>query len=383
VGGIMPGSMPPHSKTIDEEGAHLDRMLLVRDGTLLEDDVRGVLLGGPYPVRNPDQNIADLKAQIAACEKGVTELRRMVAMFGLDTVQAYMSHVQANAEEAVRNVIGALKDGAFTYKMDDGSQVKVAITVNREARSATVDFTGTSPQVATNFNAPLPVVRAAVLYVFRCLVADDIPLNAGCLIPLELIVPDGCMLNPSKPAAVVAGNVETSQAVVDCLFGALGAVAASQGTMNNLTFGNDRYQYYETICGGAGAGPTFDGADAVHTHMTNSRLTDPEVLEWRFPVRVEEFSIRRGSGGAGAHKGGDGVTRTLTFLEDMEAAILSGHRIVPPFGLAGGEPGAPGRTFVTRADGSTFELKHADRGDLKAGDGITIETPGGGGYGKP
>jgi len=382
VGGIMPGSMPPHSKTIDEEGAHLDRMLLVRDSVFLENDVRAVLTQGPYPARNPDQNIADLKAQVAACEKGVAELRRMVSMFGLDTVQAYMAHVQSNAEEAVRNVVGALKDGAFTYKMDDGSQIAVKITVDRNARTATIDFTGTSPQVATNYNAPLPVVRAAVLYVFRCLVADDIPLNAGCLIPLNLIVPPGCMLNPAKPAAVVAGNVETSQAVVDCLFGALGAVAASQGTMNNLTFGNDRYQYYETICGGAGAGPTFDGADAVQTHMTNSRLTDPEVLEWRFPVRVEEFSIRRGSGGAGAHKGGDGVVRTLTFLEDMEAAILSGHRIVPPFGLEGGEPGALGRTIVTKADGTRLELKHADRADLKAGDAITIETPGGGGFGK-
>jgi 5-oxoprolinase (ATP-hydrolysing) len=382
VGGIMPGSMPPHSRTIDEEGAHLDRMLLVRGGRFLESELRGVLTRGAYPARNPDQNVADLKAQVAACEKGIQELRRMVAMFGLDTVEAYMGHVQANAEAAVRQVIGALKDGAFVCKMDDGSQIQVKISVDQAEGTATIDFTGTSPQVDTNFNAPLPVVRAAVLYVFRCLVADDIPLNAGCLIPLELIVPAGCMLNPSKPAAVVAGNVETSQAVVDCLFGALGAIAASQGTMNNLTFGNARYQYYETICGGAGAGPDFDGADAVHTHMTNSRLTDPEVLEWRFPVRVEGFSIRRGSGGAGAHKGGDGVTRTLRFLEDMEAAILSEHRIVPPFGLAGGEPGVLGRTYVTRSDGTVEELGHADHADLKAGDAITIETPGGGGYGK-
>ncbi len=381
VGGIMPGSMPPHSRTIDEEGAHLDRMLLVRGGKFLESELRGVLTKGPYPARNPDQNIADLKAQVAACEKGIQELRRMVAMFGLGTVQAYMAHVQANAEAAVRRVIGALKDGAFTYAMDDGAEIKVKITLNHTERSATIDFTGTSAQLATNYNAPLPVVHAAVLYVFRCLVADDIPLNAGCLIPLKLVVPEGSMLNPAKPAAVVAGNVETSQAVVDCLFGALGAVAASQGTMNNLTFGNDQVQYYETICGGAGAGKTFDGADAVHTHMTNSRLTDPEVLEWRYPVRVEEFAIREGSGGAGAHKGGNGVRRTLFFLEDMEAAILSGHRMVPPFGAAGGGPGAVGRTFVTRADSSMLELRHADRADLKAGDRITIETPGGGGYG--
>jgi len=382
VGGIMPGSMPPHSRTIDEEGAHLDRMLLVRGGIFLEDEVRAVLTRGPYPARNPDQNLADLKAQVAACEKGVAELRRMVELFGLDTVQAYMGHVQANAEAAVRHAISALKDGSFTYAMDDGSQIQVAITVDQKAREATIDFTGTSPQVPTNYNAPLPVVRAAVLYVFRCLVNDEIPLNAGCLIPLHLIVPEGCMLNPAKSAAVVAGNVETSQAVVDCLFGALGIVAASQGTMNNLTFGTEQYQYYETICGGAGAGPGFDGADAVHTHMTNSRLTDPEVLEWRFPVRVENFSIRKGSGGAGAHHGGDGVTRTLTFLEDMEAAILSGHRIVAPFGLKGGAPGAVGRTIVTRRDGTKLELKFADRADLKAGDQITIETPGGGGFDK-
>jgi len=381
VGGIMPGSMPPHSKTIDEEGAHLDRMMLVRDGAFLEDDLRAALTRGRYPARNPDQNVADLKAQVAACEKGVTELRRMTEMFGLDTVKAYMAHVQTNAEAAVRQVIEALHDGAFTYAMDDGSQIQVKITVNRDAREATIDFTGTSAQLNTNYNAPLPIVRAAVLYVFRCLVADDIPLNAGCLIPLRLVVPERSMLNPEKPAAVVAGNVETSQAVVDCLFGALGTVAASQGTMNNLTFGNARHQYYETVCGGAGAGPGFDGADAVHTHMTNSRLTDPEILEWRYPVRVEEFAVRHGSGGAGKHNGGSGVTRRIRFLEDMEAAILSAHRIVPPFGLEGGAPGAVGRTYVTRQDGSTQELAHADRADLKAGDQITTETPGGGGFG--
>ncbi len=382
IGGIQPGSMPPHSKSIDEEGALFEGQLLVRDGVFHEDELRAVLTHGPYPARNPDQNVADLKAQIAACEKGIAELARMVEMFGLDTVQAYMGHVQRNAEDAVRKVIDALKDGAFTYAMDEGSQIQVSITVDKDAREATIDFTGTSAQVPTNYNAPLPVVRAAVLYVFRCLVGDDIPLNAGCLIPLQLVVPAGCMLNPAKPAAVVAGNVETSQVVVDCLFGALGTVAASQGTMNNLTFGNDRVQYYETICGGAGAGATFDGADAVQTHMTNSRLTDPEVLEWRYPVRVEEFSIRNGSGGAGAHKGGDGVVRKIRFLEDMDMAILSGHRIVPPFGTQGGAPGALGRTYVTRIDGSIEELAFADGTRLLAGDAITIETPGGGGFGR-
>jgi len=383
IGGIQPGSMPPHSKTLDEEGALLDAMVLVRDGVFLEDDLRAVLTKGLYPSRNPDQNVADLKAQVASCEKGVAELRRMVEMFSLETVHAYMGHVQANAEDAVRQVISVLKDSAFTYPMDDGSQISVAITVDRQARTAKIDFTGTSDQVPSNYNAPLPVVRAATLYVFRCLVNDEIPLNAGCLIPLDLVVPEGSMLNPAPPAAVVAGNVETSQAVVDCLFGALGAAAASQGTMNNLTFGNDDVQYYETICGGAGAGPTFNGADAVQTHMTNSRLTDPEILEWRFPVRLEEFSIRQGSGGGGKHTGGNGTTRTMTFLEDMEAAILSGHRIVPPFGMAGGGPGDVGRTYVARKDGATENLTHADRTDLKAGDRLTIETPGGGGYGAP
>ncbi len=382
VGGIQPGSMPPHSKTIHDEGALLDGQVLVRDGVFFEDELRQVLLEGPYPARNPNQNVADLKAQVAACEKGMRELARMVEMFGLDTVQAYMGHVQRNAEDAVRQVIDVIAGGAYTYTMDDGSQIQVAISLNEDARTATIDFTGTSAQRSSNYNAPLPVVRAAVLYVFRCLVDDDIPLNAGCLIPLHLIVPEGCMLNPAKPAAVVAGNVETSQAVVDCLFGALGTVAASQGTMNNLTFGNEHTQYYETICGGAGAGATFDGADAVQTHMTNSRLTDPEILEWRYPVRVEEFSIRQSSGGTGTHKGGDGVVRKLRFFEDMQMAILSGHRVVPPFGLEGGAPGALGRTLVERIDGHIEELSFADGTKLHAGDAIIVETPGGGGYGK-
>lgn len=340
-----------------------------------------LLTTGEHPVRNPTQNLADLQAQIAANNRGGQGLQQMVDHYGLPTVQAYMQHVQDNAESAVRQVIEVLKDGEFTYVMDDSSQIQVQITIDHSNRSACIDFTGTSPQQPNNFNAPLAICKAVVLYVFRTLVDDDIPLNAGCLKPLQIIIPEGCLLNPRYPAAVVAGNVETSQAVANALYGALKVMAASQGTMNNFTFGNDRYQYYETICGGAGAGPNFDGTDAVHTHMTNSRLTDPEVLEWRFPVLLENFSIRSHSGGDGKYSGGSGVIRRLKFLEPMTAAILSGHRVVPPFGLEGGEPGAVGRNAVERADGTIELLSGKAEVDMHPGDVFVIETPGGGGYG--
>jgi len=381
LGGITPGSMPPDSKTVKEEGILFDNVQIVRNNRLLETVIRRLLVSGPYPARNPDQNIADLGAQIAANEKGVHELKRMVGHFGLDVVQAYMQHVQDNAEENVRRVIDVLSDGEFEYEMDDGSLVRVAIRINKQARKAVVDFTGTSDQRPNNFNAPLPVCRAAVLYVFRTLAKDDIPLNAGCLKPIEIIAPEGCMLNPQYPAAVVAGNVETSQCVTDALYGALGVMAAAQGTMNNFTFGNDRYQYYETICGGAGAGPDFDGQSAVHTHMTNSRLTDPEILESRYPVRLEQFSIRKNSGGNGKHKGGDGVIRRIRFNEPMHAAILSNHRRIAPFGLNGGEPGKLGRNSVERQNGEIEELCVTASAQLEMGDVMVIETPGGGGYG--
>ncbi len=382
IGGVTPGSMPPDSTSVEEEGVLIDNFLLVEQGRFREQEMRDLLASGPYPARNPDQNMADLMAQVAANEKGVMELSRMVAHFGLGVVQAYMAHVQDNAEESVRRVLDVMKDGTFIYEMDSGAEIKVAISIDKQKRRACVDFTGTSAQQETNFNAPLSVTRAAVLYVFRTLVDDDIPMNEGCMKPIELIVPDGCMLKPSYPAAVVAGNVETSQAVVDTLYGALVVMAAAQGTMNNLTFGNDRHQYYETICGGTGGGPDFDGTDAVHTHMTNSRLTDPEVLEWRFPVLLEDFSIRRGSGGKGAHPGGDGAIRRLRFLEPMTAAILSGHRRIPPYGMAGGQPGACGTNRLERADGSVVSLKETGQVEAEAGDVFVIETPGGGGYGK-
>jgi 5-oxoprolinase (ATP-hydrolysing) len=358
-----------------------DRPDELRDA--LEDEIRAHFTGGEYPARNIDNNLADLQAQIAACEKGVHELERMIGQFGLEVVLAYMGHVQDNAEEQVRRVIDALADGAFAYEMDDGSTIRVTVSVDRDNRSAHADFSGTCEQHPGNFNAPPAITIAAVLYVFRCLVADVIPLNAGCLKPLEIVIPEGSMLNPAYPAAVVAGNVETSQCVVDTLFGALGVMAASQGTMNNFTFGNERYQYYETLCGGSGAGPDFDGASAVHTHMTNSRLTDPEVLEWRFPVRLDEFAIRKDSGGAGRHRGGDGIVRKLRFLEPMTASILSGHRRVPPYGLAGGAPGAPGRNTIEHADGRVRELDGRARIEVDAGDRFVIETPGGGGFGTP
>jgi 5-oxoprolinase (ATP-hydrolysing) len=382
IGGITPGSMPPDSRTIEEEGVLIDDFKLVDRGRFCEAELRALLGSGRYPARNPDQNIADLQAQIAANERGVQELRRMVAHFGLDVVDAYMQHVQDNAEEQVHRVLGVLKPGSFAYEMDDGALIKVRIEIDRAARSAVIDFTGSSPQQDTNFNAPAAVCKAAVLYVFRTLVDDDIPMNAGCLKPLQIVIPEGCMLNPRYPAAVVAGNVETSQCITDALYGALGVMGASQGTMNNFTFGNARYQYYETVCGGSGAGPVFDGTDAVHTHMTNSRLTDPEVLEWRFPVLVEAFAIRRGSGGRGAHRGGDGVVRKIRFREAMTAAILSGHRRVPPYGMSGGEPGAVGRNYVIRADGTLVPLGGTAKIEMDPGDVFVVETPGGGGFGR-
>ncbi len=383
IGGITPGSMPPASTHVDEEGVLLDNVQLVAQGRFLEDEMRAILTGGRYPVRNVEQNLADLRAQVAACAKGADELAKMVGHFGLPVVRAYMKHVQDNAEEAVRRVVGALRDGEFAYEMDSGAVIRVAIRVDRAARSATIDFTGTSPQQATNFNAPSAVCKAAVLYVFRTLVDDEIPMNAGCMKPLSIVIPEGSMLNPRYPAAVVAGNVETSQTVTDALYGALGVLAASQGTMNNFTFGNARYQYYETIAGGAGAGPGFDGASAVQTHMTNSRLTDPEVLEWRFPVRLEEFAIRRGSGGVGRHRGGDGTLRRLRFLEPMTAVMLANHRRVAPFGAAGGHPGALGANWVERADGTREDYGATCQVEMRAGDLFAVETPGGGGYGAP
>ncbi len=381
IGGITPGSMPPFSKTVEDEGVLLDNVKLVEHGEMLEADMRMRLQRAKYPARNIDQNIADLRAQIAANEKGVQELRRMVAHFGLNTVKAYMQHVQDNAEECVRRVIGTLKDGEYAYEMDNGAVIKVRISVGSDKRSATVDFTGTSPQLESNFNAPSAVVYAAVLYVFRMLVDSDIPLNAGCLKPLTIIIPAGSMLNPHFPAATVAGNVETSQYITDAIIGALGVMAASYGTMNNFTFGNDQYQYYETVSGGTGAGPTFNGCDTVQAHMTNSRLTDPEILEWRYPVRVDEHSIRRGSGGRGKWRGGDGATRRIRFLEPMTAAILAGHRRVPPFGMAGGDVGGLGANWVERADGSRTPLGFSDETEMKAGDVFVLETPGGGGFG--
>jgi len=382
IGGITPGSMPPDSRTVDEEGVLIDNFLLAQGGRLREKEILELLAGGPYPARNPKQNLADLAAQIAANEKGVRELRHMVDHFGLDVVWAYMEHVQDNAEESVRRVLDVLENGSFTCAMDNGAEIKVSISIDAKKRRASIDFTGTSGQTKNNFNAPAAVCKAAVLYIFRTLVENDIPLNGGCLKPLNIIIPEGSMLNPRHPAAVVAGNVETSQCVTDALYGALGILAASQGTMNNFTFGNDAYQYYETICGGSGAGPDFDGTDAVQTHMTNSRLTDPEVLEWRFPVLLESFSIRRGSGGRGRHSGGDGTIRRIRFLKPMTAAILSEHRKIPPHGLDGGGPGMTGANRVERADGTTQELGATASTEMGAGDVFVIETPGGGGFGK-
>jgi 5-oxoprolinase (ATP-hydrolysing) len=385
IGGTTPGSMPPDSVHIEEEGVLIDNFKLVdgMDGVLREAEARALLGGARWPARNPDQNLADLRAQVAANQKGVEELRRMVAHFGLDVVRAYMGHVQDNAEEAVRRVITALTDGHFVDVLDNGARIEVAIRVDRAARSAEIDFTGTSAQLPNNFNAPSAVCMAAVLYVFRTLVDDEIPLNAGCLKPLKVIIPPGSMLNPHYPAAVVSGNVETSTCITNALYGALAVMAAAQGTMNNFTFGNARHQYYETISGGSGAGPGFDGTDVVQTNMTNSRLTDPEILEFRFPVRLDSYAIRAGSGGAGRWHGGNGGVRRIRFLEPMTAAILSNNRIHPPFGMAGGLPGARGRNRVERADGSVEELGHIGKTAMGAGDVFVIETPGGGGYGPP
>jgi 5-oxoprolinase (ATP-hydrolysing) len=381
IGGMTPGSMPPDSTTVEQEGVLIDNFLLVSQGQFREPELMQLLCDGAYPVRNPRQNLADLKAQIAANERGVQELHKMVEHYGLETVQAYMGFVQDNATESVRRVIEVLNSGHFTYQLDNGSAIQVAIAIDKSTRSARINFTGTSPQLDSNFNAPAAVCKAAVLYVFRTLVDDDIPLNAGCLKPLEIIIPEGCMLNPRYPAAVVAGNVETSQAITDALYGALGVMAASQSTMNNFTFGSDRHQYYETICGGSGAGADFDGTDAVHTHMTNSRLTDPEVLEWRFPVLLESFSIRPHSGGEGLHCGGNGVIRRIRFREPMTAAILSGRRVVPPFGLHGGQAGKVGRNYIQRQDGTVEELGSTAIAQMQPGDVFAIETPGGGGFG--
>jgi len=382
IGGLTPGSMPPDGRTLDDEGVHTDGLLVVRDGRLREEELVQWLTSGKYPARSPGTNIADVQAQIAANEHGASALALMSERYSLPTMKAYMDFVRENASESVRRLLATLRGGSASAVLDDGDEVVVNITVDRRIRKATIDLTGTSPQRADNFNAPLPVTTAAVLYVLRTLVDDEIPLNAGCLEPIDIIVPEGSMLNPDPPAAVAAGNVETSQHLVDALLRAVGALAGSHGTMNNLAFGNDEHQYYETICGGAGAGPTFGGADAVHSHMTNTRITDPEVIEWRHPVIVEEFSIRAGSGGGGKFRGGDGAVRRIRFLEPMTATIVSSHRTAPPLGLDGGGDGSPGTNTVVRADGEVETLKGCDRADMEPGDTLVIETPGGGGFGE-
>ncbi len=382
IGGISPGSMPPMSRNIDEEGILFDDFLLVEQGAFKETELIRALTAGDYPARNPEQNIADLKGQIAANNKGLHELNRITEQYGTDTVSAYMSHVQNNAEEAVRRVIHKLSDTTFDYPLDNGAHIRGKVTIDKRARSATIDFTGTSPELKSNFNAPLAICYAAVLYVFRCLVDDDIPLNQGCLTPVKIIVPEKSFLNPSYPSAVVAGNVETSQAIVNCLFLAFGAMAASQGTMNNFTFGDDEIQYYETVAGGMGATGKNNGASAIQTHMTNSRMTDPEVLEWRYPVLVKEFKIRENSGGRGKFSGGNGVERRIQFLKDMQAAIISNNRVIAPMGLAGGEDASRGENWIQRADGNIEILESSAETKVKKGDIFIIKTPGGGGYGK-
>jgi 5-oxoprolinase (ATP-hydrolysing) len=381
IGGLTPGSTPPESRTLEEEGVVIDDFLLVDGGHFREPEFRALLASARYPARSPDVNVADIKAQVAANEKGVQELTRVIAQFGWPTVSAYMRHVMDNAEAAVRRVIERLGSGSFDYRMDNGRLLRVAVSVDRASRSAAIDFTGTGAQAEGNFNSPPAVTRAAVLYVFRCLVGDDIPLNDGCLKPLRLTVPDGSFLAPHPGAAVVAGNTEVSQATCNALFGALGSVACAQATMNNFIFGDANRQYYETICGGTGAGPGFNGASAIQTHMTNTRMTDPEVLELRYPVRLEQFAIRRGSGGAGQWHGGDGSERRIRFLEPMTAIIVASRRNVAPFGLAGGGDGRAGEQWVERADGSRTTLTGTDKTEMAAGDVFVILTPGGGGYG--
>ena len=382
VGGISPGSMSPNATTIHEEGVLFDNFKVIDRGRFREKELYDALLSAKYPARNPLQNVNDMKAQIAANEKGVAELRKMVKHFTLPVVKAYMKHVQDNAAESVRRVIDRLHDSSFEYPMDLGTTIRVRISVDKEKREATVDFTGTSEQQPNNYNAPEPVTRAAVLYVFRVMVDDDIPMNAGCLRPINIVIPRRTMLTPEYPAAVVAGNVEVSQAVTNCLFGALGAMACAQGTMNNVNFGNAKYQYYETICSGSPAGPGFPGTDAVHTHMTNTRLTDPEILEFRYPVVLEDFHIRKGSGGRGQWNAGDGIRRTIRFLEKMECTLLTGHRVVPPFGLEGGENGQVGQNSVRRLDGAIEKLQGCDATVIYAGEALIIQTPTAGGYGK-
>jgi 5-oxoprolinase (ATP-hydrolysing) len=382
IGGIAPGSMPPDSKSIEDEGVLIDNELLVDEGRFREAEMRDLLASGEHPARNPDRNISDLRAQLAACVRGAETLAATARDYGAEVVAAYMNHVLANAEESVRRLLGRLDDGEFSYEMDNGARVSVRISIQKAARSAVFDFTGTSAQQADNFNTPYSIVRAASLYVVRTLIDDAIPMNDGCLRPIKLIVPEGSMLNPRHPAAVVAGNVETSQVVTDALFAATGRLAPSQGTMNNFTFGDEHHQYYETIAGGSGAGPGHDGTSAVQTHMTNSRLTDPEILETRLPIRLEEFAIRRGSGGEGAHRGGDGVVRRVTFLEPMRANILANRRKVAPRGLNGGGDARPGRNWVERTDGTIDQLTATDWTDVDIGDQFVIETPGGGGFGR-